>query len=400
VPADLVERITAATQVCLQDWSRARAAADWTVVLPGFETVVALARERAALISRGAEPYDACLDDWDAGSTADAVRAALDPLRRPLTRLNLRLADVGTASGDEARFASMRRVPRGEQRRLGAMLARAFGFDPARGTMGETEHPFTILCGPGDVRFAVEYREDDVFWGLGSVHHEMGHWLYSDGIAPKLYGTPLHDSASFVCDEGVARYWQSIVCNGRPYLEWLAPRLPNGWTADDAFRHVNAVNASRLRLGAADASYDLHILLRLDIEQSLINGSLLPREVPDAWNALSRELLGFTPKDDAEGVLQDDHWFAGFFGYFPTYALGNLFAAQLDAAVRRDVADVDGLLSRGEFGPITDWLKERLFSHGATYGTAETIRLATGRPLDPGHHLARLDRLYGELYGV
>jgi carboxypeptidase Taq len=383
-----------------QAWEAARSQSAWRKVLPHFAELVVLTREKALLLRHGSEPYDALLEEYEEGLTATALHIQLDALRdalKPfLSDLRRRSPDMGRS--DRAALASIRSVPLREQRPLAYGVATALGFDSTMGRFSESAHPFTVQINRSDVRFTAAYRENDAFFGVGCAVHEMGHWLHAQGVDGALYGTPSGES-SFTVSEGVARFYEVIIGLGLPFMEWLMPRLPRQVPPQVACRALNYPVGNGIRLDASDAEYDLCIAMRVTIERPLINGSLLPHEVPDAWHALSFDHLGVAPTDHARGVLQDDHWYAGSFGYFGTYSRGNMFASQLEAAMRRDMPDFDEVIRRGEFANIAHWLHQKVFRHGGLMTTSELARHATGADLGTEAHLTRIKRRYTEIFG-
>lgn len=400
LPTEFVARLTELQVRTHKAWEAARVDSSWRTVLPLFAELVVLTREKALLLHHGSEPYDALLEEYEEGLTADTLHRQLDGLREALKPL---LSGLRHRSGDMCRadrneLASIRSVPIHEQRHISLGVASALGFDPSCGRFAESAHPFTTQVNRHDVRFTAAYREKDAFFGISCAVHEMGHWLHAQGVDDALYGTPAGES-SFTVSEGVARFYEVIIGLGLPFMEWLMPRLPRQVSPQVACRALNYPVGNGIRLDATDAEYDLCIAMRVTIERPLVNGSLLPHEVPDAWNALSFDHLGVAPTDHARGVLQDDHWFAGSFGYFGTYSRGNMFASQLEAAMRRDMPDLDEVIRRGEFAHIGHWLWNKVFRHGGLMTTAELARHATGAELSIDAHLARIMRRYAVIFG-
>jgi carboxypeptidase Taq len=262
------------------------------------------------------------------------------------------------------------------------------GFEPAGWRLDVAPHPFAQRIGPGDVRITTRYNPDDFASAYFGTLHEFGHGLYEAGIADDLRRSPLGSPVSLGVHESQSRLWENVVGRGRPFCAWALPRLAaqlpgglGGATVDDVYRGVNAVHRSLIRVEADETTYNLHVALRFELELALIEGTLAVDDLPRAWNERIDRLLGLDVPDDAQGVLQDVHWGAGLIGYFPTYALGNLMAAQLWEALRADLPDVDDRLERGDFAPLKEWLRDRVHAHGRKYPSPELLARVTGEEL-------------------
>jgi carboxypeptidase Taq len=295
------------------------------------------------------------------------------------------------------------------------LLLERIGFDFERGRMDASVHPFTTSFDSSDVRVTTRYHEKWLPAALFGILHEGGHALYEQGLSPSgsssenrdYVGTPLREALSLSIHESQSRFWENQVGRSRPFWECFFPTLRDCFpqnlsevTVDDFYFASNMVRPSPIRVEADEVSYNLHIGMRYELEKSLLRDDVSVGELPGAWNELSRKLLGFEPKDDAEGVLQDIHWSMGLFGYFPTYLLGNLYAAQWAAAAKRHLTGWDDLLRGGKLRPILGWLRENVHRHGRRYTAAELVVRATGSELDPAFYDRYLRNRYGELYGV
>jgi carboxypeptidase Taq len=272
------------------------------------------------------------------------------------------------------------------------------GFEPGVWRLDTAPHPFALSPGPGDVRITTRYRRHDLGYSFYSGLHEFGHGLYDAGYAPSLRRTPLHECASLGVHESQSRLWENVIGRGRPFSAWLLPRLqehlPQQFGGTDhagLYRGLNRVRRTLIRTESDETTYNLHIALRLELELALLEGRLEVDDLPAAWAERMHALLGVTVPDDREGVLQDVHWATGDFGYFPTYTLGNLMAAQLWQQLRVDVPDVDASLERGEFAPVREWLREHVHRHGRKYTQRELLRRATRQELGVDAFLAYLE---------
>jgi carboxypeptidase Taq len=300
-----------------------------------------------------------------------------------------------------------RHFPRDRQRIFAEAAAGALGFDFNRGRLDVAAHPFCTGIGPGDCRITTRYDERqfaDAFFG---VLHEVGHGLYEQGLDPAHYGTPMGEAVSLGVHESQSRLWENAVGRGRAFWTYwfpLAQRVFHEALADvsiDAFhRAVNRVEPSLIRVQADEATYNLHIIVRFELEQALLSGALAVADVPAAWNEKYRETLGVTPRTDAEGCLQDIHWSAGLVGYFPTYTLGNIYAAQFFARALAELGDLDSAFARGDFRPLLDWLRAQVHAHGQRYRAAELIERVTGSKPDHRPLVESLRRKFAEVYGV
>ncbi len=386
-PASLVEALARETTRAQGVWEEARERGDAAAYLPLLDRVVALVRAHADCLRGEASRYDACLDHWEPGLTAAVLDRYLVPLRARLAEL----ADRATGGPD----LFGRPVPLAVQRALVTSLVRQLGFDLAGGRLDEAAHPSTVRMGPGDVRLTTRFLADRPLRGLFSTLHELGHGLYDQNLPAAHFGTPLGESQSLALHESQARLIENLVGRRRAFWHWFLPRLATaapeyaGLALDDAMRAVHRVERGALRNGADEVTYDLHIAIRVDLERALLAGDLSIADLPAAWDeAYSRELV--RPQGMREGLLQDSHWAAGMFGYFPTYMLGNLIAAQLFRAAPA----IDDDLAGGSIAPLAGWLRDNVHCHGGLVSCAVIVERATGAPLSVDAQLAHLEARY------
>ncbi len=405
LPARLVEETTRATALAEPAWMRAREVPDWALFAPHLEKVLALKKEQAEHLGGGEHAYDAMLDLYAPGSTTAGLRRMFDELKAgilPLVR--------GIRGGpDEDREAPLRgEFDEERQEEFGREVISRFGYDWSRGRQDRAVHPFCInFGGPDDVRITTRVDRNLVQIALFAFCHEAGHGLYEQGVNPAYSRTPLTGGVSMGVHESQSRLWENLVARSRPFWSHFYPRLRsvfpdalNGTGAEGFYRAVNAVRPSPIRTEADELTYNLHVLLRFELEVDLFEGDLSAADLPEAWNAKTREYLGFTPETDAVGVLQDTHWALGLFGYFPTYATGNVLSVQLFEAAVRDRPQIPDEMGRGEFGALLGWLRENIHRHGSRYEPDELIERATGRPCDTAPYLRYLKTKFGELYGM
>ena len=405
LPRALVEEIAGITPLAHQEWAAARQANDFPRFRPWLERMVALKRQEAECVGYGGSPYDALLDDFEQGTTEAETARVFDALRAELVPLVQAVA----GSSRRADLSVLRREVAAErQRAFCERVAAALGFDFDCGRLDTSAHPFCTGIGPGDCRLTTRYDPGDVTDGLYSVIHEVGHGLYDQGLDPERHGTPMGQAADMGVHESQSRLWENIVGRSRAFWEHFLPAARESLgpafddvALDDLHFAVNHVAPSLIRVSADEVTYNLHVLIRFEIERALLTGDLRAGDLPGAWNEAYARYLGVTPTTDADGCLQDSHWSGGLFGYFPTYAVGNLCAAQLVGAAERDLGSLDEQFRRGEFGPLLAWMREHVHRHGRRDASASAlVRRITGDALDHRPLVSRLRQKYGELYAL
>lgn len=406
LPTELVEKTAAATVRGQQTWDAARAADDFGMFSDTLSHIVDLKREAGQRISEGSDrtSYEALLDEYEPDARVAELQEVFDNLRVPLVNLISQLRDAPRQPETELLKSD---YPIDKQRRFSRRVAEAIGFDFTRGRLDETSHPFCTTLGPDDCRILTRFESNWLPSGLFGTLHEAGHGMYEQGLRVDWFGLPPGAYVSLGMHESQSRLWENQVGRSRAFWEWLyqdaqqsfSPLL-NEVSLDRFHFAVNAVKPSLIRVEADEATYNLHIMIRFDLERQLIDQSLSVDELPAAWNARYESDLGVCPPSDADGVLQDVHWSAGLIGYFPTYTLGNLAAAQLFVAAREQIGDLDRLFARGEFEPLLAWLRQQIHSHGRCYSGRELVQRATGSALNAQHLIRYLRTKLEPLYGV
>ncbi len=315
--------------------------------------------------------------------------------------------DKGASQGSLAEAVLKRFYPRERQKVLGESVAAAIGFDFSRGRLDVTAHPFCSGIGPGDCRITTRYDEHHFSEAFSGILHEVGHGLYEQGLDAAHYGTPMGEAVSLGVHESQSRLWENAVGRGRPFWTYWFPLARSIFhealadvTLDQFHAALNHVASSLIRVSADEATYNLHIIVRFELEQDLLSGNLPAADLPAAWNQKYQEVLGVTPPHDAAGCLQDIHWSAGLIGYFPTYTLGNLYAAQLFAQAQTDLSGLAQAFARGDFGGLLEWLRANVHRHGQRYRPATLIERVTGSKPDHRPLIEALRQKYGELYGI
>ena len=403
LPAALVEELAAAESRAQQAWAAARAASDFAAFAPHLRGMVALQQQKADCLRRpGQTRWDALADLYEPGMCAADLQELFAPLRERLVALRRRLA-AGSRPDDAFR---RRTVTLAHQQAFVREVVAAMGFDFDHGRIDQSAHPFCTSIG-GDVRLTTRFADDNVLDALGSTMHEGGHGLYEQGLPREHFGNPLGEAVSLGIHESQSRLWENHVGRSRAFWQWCWPVAQRhlgdacaGEHADRVFALANLVEPSLIRVEADEATYDLHVMVRFELERALIDEGCTVAELPARWNALYRDYLGVEVPDDRRGVLQDVHWSCGLFGYFPTYTLGNLYAAQFAAAADRALGGTAELLARGEFGPLRDWLREHVHAHGRRYSAQELCRRATGATLSSDAFVDYLEAKLLEVYGL
>lgn len=395
LPGSLVEELTKTEVLGQQAWAEARKKSDFALFKPWLEKIVSLAKQKADCFGYTTERYDALLDDFEPGDTASDIVNVFDTLRAPLIELVNRVASSGRTAPIEL---FDRNFPAGTQEQLSRDAARAIGFDFDAGRLDVSVHPFCTHLGPGDVRMTTRYNEGK-FGAFFGVLHETGHALYSQGLPAEHYGTPLGEYVSLGIHESQSRMWENLVGRSRSFWQHFFPKAQAMFP--DALRDVsldqwlfaqNDIRPSLIRVEADEATYNLHILLRFELERAMMRDDLAPADIPGVWNETMRKYFDLTPPDDARGCLQDIHWSGGAIGYFPTYTLGNLYAAQFFEQARHDLGDLDAMFARGEFLPLLEWLRTNVHQYGRRYRARDLVKRVTGRDLSAQPLLDHLRR--------
>ncbi len=403
VTSEWVAAFSLATSKGQHAWQQARAESDFQRFRPHLERIVELRRQYADFFAPYEHVYDPLLEDFEPGlKTADVIRI-FDALRPQQVALIRAIAERPQVD-DSFLYQSF-----DEQKQwdFGVEVITRFGYDWEHGRQDKSAHPFTTSFGIGDVRITTRVDPNYLGTALFGTLHEAGHAMYEQGVDRKLSRTPLAGGASLAIHESQSRLWENLV--GRSYAFWehFYPRLQEYFpeqlsqvSLEEFYRGINKVQPSLIRVEADEATYNLHIMLRLELEIALMDGSLAVQDLPDAWNSRMQEYLGLTPPDDAQGVLQDIHWSMGSIGYFSTYALGNLISVQLWERMAQDIPDLEAQIRRGEFAALLGWLREHIHRHGAKFEPQELVERVTGSKIDPAPYMRYLQRKYGRIYGL
>jgi carboxypeptidase Taq len=411
VSPELAAELARAASVGQEAWVAARESSDFAAFAPYLEHNYELARRYVECHAGAGEydcAYDVLLDDFEPQMKTTAVATLFEQLKGELVPL---IAKVTSHAGEVDDSLLYRSFPIERQRRLVDEAVAMMGFDRAGWRIDDTVHPFAISIGGGDVRITTRWDENYFAGGLYGAMHECGHGLYEAGIPDELRRSPLGGGESLGMHESQSRLWENMVGRGRPFCGLLAPRIAalladspgELWAGDGSdalYRAVNRVKPSFIRVEADEATYALHIVLRFELEQQLIEGTLAVKDLPEAWNAGFKDYLGLEVRDDADGVLQDVHWAAGMIGYFPTYALGNLIAGQLWERAHADLPDLDARIGAGELWPLREWLREHIHRHGSKFTTAELLEREAGGSISVTPFTNYLKAKLGDVYSL
>ncbi len=404
LPKRLVEELARTTIRGQQVWTEARARSNFALMRPWYEKIVALKQEEADALGYPEQRYDALLDHYEPGEITRNVAGVLAGLRGELVPL---VAAIGDSSRRPDVSILARSYPVPAQERFGREAAQRIGFEFQRGRLDVTAHPFCSTMGPHDCRITTRYDEHFFNSAFFGILHEAGHGLYELGLRPELFGLPAGQAVSLGIHESQSRMWENLVGRGRAFWEFFYPQAQRHFPqaladtpADDFYFAINDVRPSLIRVEADEATYNLHILVRFELEQDLISDRLKVADLPGAWNEKYQSYLGITPPNDGQGVLQDIHWSAGLIGYFPTYSLGNLYASQLFAQAARDLDSLSSNFKQGEFQGLLDWLRQHIHRRGRCYSAAELAQQITGAPLSHQPLMEHLQGKLAPLYGL
>ncbi|TWT70175.1 carboxypeptidase M32 [Crateriforma conspicua] len=404
LPEDLVQRLSLATVRGQQSWDAARKADDYRQFKPALAEILALKKEQGDRYREGSDAtlYESLLDEFEPGGREAKLAEVFQELRSELVPM---IEAIGRSPNQPDLQCVRGPFDLDRQRAFSHQVCESIGFDFSRGRLDETSHPFCTTLGPDDIRILTRYESTWLPGGLYGSMHEAGHGIYEQGLRADWFGLPPGSYASLSVHESQSRLWENQVGRSRAFWQWLLPQATEvldssleGVSADEFYFATNAVGPSLIRVEADEATYNLHIIIRFDLERQLIAGDLSVDQLPEAWNARYESDLGIRPTSDADGVLQDVHWSAGLFGYFPTYTLGNLIAAQLFATVQAAMPDLEHQIATGEFGPLCHWLRKNVHEPGKCYRTPQLVQKVTGNDLSAAPLISYLKDKLSSLY--
>jgi carboxypeptidase Taq len=406
VSGDLRAEMTRAGANALPAWIEARQKSDFSIFLPYLKRNLELTHEYIDCFDgMGFEtPYDVLLDDFDEGLTGAEVRTVFDELKGELVPLIAEIKENADRVDDSSLHGDF---PAEKQRAFALKVLERFGFDHEAWRLDPTVHPFAMSAGTRDIRLTTRYDETDLSASLFATIHEFGHGFYESNVNPALERTPLSAVTSMSLHESQSRMWENLVGRGMPAWRFFYPQLQEAFPAqfgdvelETFYGAINKVEPSFIRVEADEATYNMHIILRFELEQEMLSGEVALEDLPEVWNARMSQYLGIDVPDDAHGVLQDVHWSGGAIGYFPTYSLGNVVSVQLWEKIRGDLPDLESQFEQGEFGELGSWLRENLHHDGRKYNSKEMLERIVGGGMDPAPYLGYLRSKLGDIYGL
>ena len=402
LPSDFVVRLSRECSLAQQVWTEAKEKNAFSKFLPNLRIVLALKQQEAEYLGYRDSPYNALLDVYEPDCTIAALRPLFARIKERLVPLLQQIQQSEVQVDDTMLFHTFDQA---RQLEFGRLVLIAMGYDFERGRLDLSAHPFTTSFHPTDVRVTTRVHEHDLQSCLFSCIHEGGHGLYDQGLDPRYFGTPLGDSVSLGIHESQSRMWENCVGRSRAFWRFFYPMLQQtfhhqlrGLDEEQFYAAINRVKPSLIRVEADELTYNLHIMLRFEIEQDLVEGRTRPEDLPGIWNQKMKDYLGIVPSNDAEGVLQDVHWSFGAFGYFPTYTLGNLYAVQFYEQAKLEIPHLEDEIAAGQLMVLQRWLGQKIHRWGRMFTPDHLAQRVTGKSLDPEPFLSYVERKYGELY--
>ena len=402
LPGEFVSAAARAEGLSQAAWVTARRDNNFSAFLPHLVKMIDFSRQKAFYWGYKDNPYDGLLDIYENGMGVDAISAVFTPLGKRLKELLIKISSRPQPDNSflEGEFDVKTQADFSKE------LLKRLGFDTSRGRLDISAHPFTTTLGSDDIRITTRYLKRQVQSGIFSTIHEVGHAFYEMGFPKELRTSSLADGASMGIHESQSRLWENVIGRSRAFWEAMYPALCScfpgplsAFTTEDFYRAINMVEPSLIRIEADEVTYSLHIIVRFELERELIQGSLDPAKLPEAWREKMKELLGVQPETDAQGVLQDVHWSMSSFGYFPSYALGNLYGLQFWEELVSEMPDVNAQIAQGNFAPIRDWLEETIYVWGCRKDPSELLKIVTGKSLSADPFLDYVDSKYAGIYG-
>jgi carboxypeptidase Taq len=403
VPPSFIAEQAIVTAKAFEAWVEARAKSDYSIFQPHLEKVVELVHKYISFFPPADHPYDTLLDDYERGMKTADVKAIFDDLRPKQVEL---IKAITSAKQVKADFL-YKKYNEKKLMDFGVEVITKFGYDWNRGRQDKAPHPFETSFSINDVRITTRYEDDNPLATLFSTMHEAGHAMYEQGINPAYERTPLTGGASLAVHESQSRMWENLVGRSLPFWEHFYPALKktfssqlDGVSLKSFYKAINKVEPSLIRVNADEATYNMHIMLRLELEIGMVEGKIAIKDLPEIWNTKMQEYLGVVPPDDAKGVLQDIHWSGGSIGYFSTYALGNLISAQWWEKINKDIPDLDDQIRKGNFSELLAWLRKNVHDHGQKHEPQQLVQQVTGSRITAGPYVRYLKKKYSEIYGL
>ncbi|MEB4795935.1 carboxypeptidase M32 [Paenibacillus chondroitinus] len=404
IPAEKYQAYVVLTSQAESAWEDAKHNSDWDSFQPYLEKIVATTQEFIELWGYEGHKYNTLLDMYEPGMTVEKLDEVFGALREKAVPL---LQRIQASPNQPDRSFLDQQFEISKQKQFSLSILKQMQYDFEAGRLDETVHPFATALNPGDVRITTRYLPNDITSALFGTIHEGGHALYEQNISDDLVGTNLCTGTSMGIHESQSRFWENVIGRSKAFWNRYYGELQTTFSpqidqvdVDTFYKAINHIEPSLIRIEADELTYNLHIMIRYELEKGLFNGTIAVADLPAAWNAKYEEYLGVTPANDGEGVLQDVHWSGGAFGYFPSYALGNMYAAQFTQTLRKELPAFESLIAEGNLAPIKEWLTEKVYKHGKLLTPNEIIRQVTGEELNPEYLVQYLEEKYKSVYGI
>jgi len=403
VPAKFVARQAIATSKAFEAWIEAKSKSDFSIFRPHLEQVVELVQEYISFFPPADHPYDTLLNDYEPGMKTAEVQEIFNALRPKQVKL---IKAIKSARQVKDNFL-LKKYNEKKVWDFGESVITKFGYDWTRGRQDKAPHPFQTTFSVDDTRITNRFEDGNPLATLFSAMHESGHAMYEQGSNPAYERTPLAGGTSLAVHESQSRMWENLVGRSLPFWEHFFPALKktfpaqlDGVSVKSFYKAINKVESSFIRVNADEATYNLHVMLRLELEIGMVEGKFAVKDLPEIWNEKMNDYLGIIPPNDAQGVLQDVHWSSGLMGYFSTYALGNLVSAQLWEKINKDIVDLDDQIRKGKFDALLSWLRGKIHVHGRKYDPQDLVQKVTGSKIDSAAYVRYLTNKYSAIYGL
>ncbi|MEK7142234.1 MAG: carboxypeptidase M32 [Patescibacteria group bacterium] len=404
LPETFVKELSETVSRAQVVWASAREKSDFKLFLPWLEKIIKLKKQEAELIGFKNSPYDVSLDYHEPAMTAEKTSEVLNELKIFLIPFVAKIKNSKIKINPEILKGNF---PTEKQTVFNKKVAQKIGFDFQSGRMDQSVHPFSTSFHPSDSRITTRYEKIDVLSSIGTTIHEVGHALYEQGLPARYFGTPLAESVSYGIHESQSRLWENMIGKSFAFWQYFYPQLKKDFptpfknlSLKEFYKTINCVRPSLIRVEADEVTYNLHIIMRFEIERDLIENKINAKDLPEIWNQKMKEYLGIKASNDKVGVLQDVHWSMGGVGYFPTYSLGNLYSAQFYNKMSKDIGNIDDQVGQGNFGEIINWLGKNIHSLGKTYTASNLVKKVTGEELNSKYFSDYLEKKYGEIYEI
>lgn len=403
VPSEFIAEQAVVSSKAFEAWGEARAKSDFSIFKPHLEKVVELTKKYVSFFPPADHPYDTLLDDYEPGMKTAEVKEIFDNLRPKQVEL---IKAIAGAKQVEADFL-FTEYDEKKMNDFGVDVVTKYGYDWTRGRQDKALHPFETTFSVNDVRITTRFETDNPTAMVFSTMHEAGHGMYEQGVNPAYERTPLESGTSLAVHESQSRMWENLVGRSLPFWEHFFPSFKktfakqlDGVDVKSFYKAINKVEPSLIRVNADEATYNLHVMLRLELEIAMVEGSVAIKDLPEIWNAKMEDYLGITPPNDAKGVLQDVHWSSGLLGYFSTYALGNLISAQLWEKINEDITGLDDQVREGKFSELLEWLRKNIYQHGQKFEPQTLVEKVTGSKITSEPYVRYLTKKYSDIYGL